>query len=165
MKTLSILRHAKSSWDNADIEDIDRPILPKGEKRTLRVCQFLNTNHLVPELIYSSPAKRALQTAQIIETETNLNANIQRVEAFYPGHIKAYLKQINSIAENYTHAMIIGHNPELSKLAADLLNENREWWIPTSGLVIVTFTNELWQEIRLGQGNLLHYIKPKTAFK
>ncbi|PKP09147.1 MAG: hypothetical protein CVU09_12485 [Bacteroidetes bacterium HGW-Bacteroidetes-4] len=162
MKTLMLMRHAKSSWKEPLPEDRDRPILKKGIKRTKRTALFIKEKGLIPELILSSPAVRAWQTAELLIEELVTNLKIKQVDAMYPGSSAALLKTIWQVNNKYSRLMIIGHNPGLSDLACYLLGNQEASWIPTSGLVVISFVNGRWQETKPGEGVMLHYIQPKA---
>lgn len=162
MKTLLLMRHAKSSWKEPLPEDRERPILEKGIKRTRRTAAFIKNEGLVPDLILSSPAVRAWQTADLLLEELKISLKPKQIDAMYPGSSAALLKAIWQVNNRHRHLLIIGHNPGLSDLACYLLGTQEASWIPTSGLVVISFLNDQWQEIKPGQGVLLHYIQPKT---
>ncbi len=161
MKTVSILRHAKSSWDNPLLEDFDRPIISKGLKRTARICDFIKQQDIFPDIVVSSPALRAMQTAEIVIENLKIKSSVKTMDAFYPGHAKAFFNQLKQADDVYSHIMIIGHNPGLSEFACNILNSNEASWIPTSGLVVVNFDCRCWNQIAMGNGMLVHFIKPK----
>ncbi|MGD9993024.1 MAG: histidine phosphatase family protein [Salinivirgaceae bacterium] len=162
MKTLMLMRHAKSSWKEPLPEDRERPILNKGIKRTRRTARFITEKGLIPELILSSPAVRAWQTADLLLEELGTNIKIKQVDALYPGSSAALLKATWQVNDKYNSLLIIGHNPGLSDLACYLLGTQEASWIPTSGLVVISFLYDRWQEIKPGEGSMLHYIQPKA---
>jgi phosphohistidine phosphatase len=162
MKTLMLMRHAKSSWKEPLPEDRERPILHKGIKRTRRTTGFITEKGLVPELILSSPAVRAWQTAELLLEELGTHIKIKPVDALYPGSSAALLKATWQLNDKYNSLLIIGHNPGLSDLACYLLGTQDASWIPTSGLVVISFHYDRWQEIKPGEGTMLHYIQPKA---
>lgn len=162
MKTLSILRHAKSSWEYPDLSDFERPLLNKGVKRTLLICKVLAENNSIPELIITSSAKRAKETAKIVLDKLNVPLhNLKKNKEFYPGYAKTFLKEISDVDKNISHLMIVGHNPGLTDLAYQLVKDENIDWIPTSGLVQITFDCEEWSEIDFSNAKLLNYLIPK----
>ncbi|MGE4288729.1 MAG: histidine phosphatase family protein [Salinivirgaceae bacterium] len=162
MKTLMLMRHAKSSWKEPLPEDRDRPLLNKGIKRTKRTAAFINEKELIPELVLSSPAVRAWQTAELLIEELRTNLKTKQVDAMYPGSSAALLKTIWQVNNKYSRLMLIGHNPGLSDLACYLLGNQEASWIPTSGLVVISFVENNWQDTKPGDGVMLHYIQPKA---
>lgn len=162
MKTLSILRHAKSSWEFPELNDFDRPLLNKGVKRTLLICEKLNQLEQKPDLIISSPAKRAHETAIIICEKLNIPLqNLISEETFYPGYEKSFRKKLASIDQNISHVMVVGHNPGLTDLAYSFLKDESIDWIPTSGFVNIEFDCKKWKSASEENARLIHYLIPK----
>ncbi len=162
MKTLSILRHAKSSWDYPELSDFDRPLLNKGVKRTLLVCNSLLLEKSIPDLIISSPAVRALETVSIVVDKLNLNTNNSTInKLFYPGYSKTFADVILKIENRVNHLMLVAHNPGLTDLANRFLNNDSIEWIPTSGLVQIVFSCETWKDINTENASLKRYLVPK----
>lgn len=162
MKTLSVLRHAKSSWEYPDLTDFERPILTKGVKRTLRICETLKQVELIPDLIISSPAVRAHETAEIIFDQFTLQKKQLIInDNFYPGFVKKIISTVNKLDNKVKHAMIVGHNPALTDMANHFLGYNIIDWIPTSGLVTIQFDCKKWEDISAKNATLIHYLKPK----
>lgn len=162
MITLSILRHAKSSWDYPDLVDIDRPILNKGVRRTLRICDALNERKSLPDRIISSPAKRAIETADIIIEKLNLPLQAPEInEHFYPGYARNITNELIKVNSKTKHLMIVGHNPGLTELVYSFVKEDYIDWIPTSGLVQIHFNCNNWNDISHSNATLLRYLTPK----
>jgi len=162
MKTLSVLRHAKSSWEYPDLTDFERPLLTKGVKRTLLICEALKKVELVPDLVVSSPAVRALETAEIIIDQFNLQKKqLIKNEHFYPGYVKKINSLVTKLDNKVKYAMIVGHNPAFTDLANTFLGNNFIDWIPTSGLITIQFDCKKWEDINAKNATLIHYLKPK----
>jgi phosphohistidine phosphatase len=161
MKTLSILRHAKSSWENTSLDDFDRPILSKGFVRTQKVCKYMLNMHLKPDCILSSPALRAFQTANIVIEELNLSLVPQICKNFYPGGVDEILDEISKISQNIEHVMVVGHNPVLTDLFAQVCEELDIEWLPTSSLATLEFEISDWKELKGKIGVCTHYAIPK----
>lgn len=165
MKRLTIMRHAKSSWEFPELSDFERPLIEKGIKRTLRTCRFLHEKQLYPDTIFSSPALRAKDTAMLVAKNLPVTHEIQWIEPFYPGNPAAFIKQLSKADNSLNHILVIGHNPGLSNFACLLLNSTETDWIPTSGCAIIDIDIEKWEEPFAAKGKLLHYIKPKELAK
>lgn len=166
MKILSILRHGKSSWDFPDLSDFERPLLTKGVKRTLRVCNALTDAKIIPDRVISSKAKRALETANIVIEKLNVPLHhLLLNDQFYPGSTNHYLDEIFKTNNNIKHLMIVGHNPGLTDLASTLLNKSSIDWIPSSGLVHIEFNCDNWEDIDLKNAKMLNYFIPKELKK
>jgi len=147
MKTIYLIRHAKSSWENPTLTDENRPILPKGIKRTKKIADYLYDNKHFPELIISSHAKRALETAIIIAKKLKYPENkIIISEKIYHNGIDGYFDTTFSVSEIYESVMIFGHNPTISNFSNYFIKKLEDY-IPTSGLVILQFDTDKWSEI------------------
>jgi len=155
------MRHAKSSWDYPDLTDEERPLIEKGIKRTEKTCSFIKTKQLIPEVVYCSPAIRAMETARLVVKQLNLPSQPVFAESFYPGISEYYFSHIKKVDPNLQHIMIVGHNPGVSNFACELLSNQIAEWIPTSGCVVIQLDIRRWDEIVPGKGTLRFYIEPK----
>lgn len=161
MKTLYIVRHAKSSWDHPELHDRERPLLEKGKKRTRHIIEYFLENNISVDLILSSPAVRALETARLIARAMNypiddihIHNNIYTSDAEKLHNIFFDLPQdINSL-------MITGHNPTLTTFANYFLEKKIDW-IPTSGVVSISFDTNKWEDLYTSAKKLNFYITPK----
>ena len=144
MKTLYIARHAKSSWDHPELIDEQRPLLEKGIKKTGIITDYLIDNNISVDLIISSHAVRALETAKIIakaihypEDEIIINEHI------YFSDIDDLTEQLSNLSDQLKSVMIVGHNPTLTDFANYLLEKKIDW-LPTSGIVSINFKTQHW---------------------
>jgi phosphohistidine phosphatase len=161
MKTLTIMRHAKSSWAFPDLTDEERPLIEKGIHRTGKTCRFIKEEHILPEAIFSSPAVRAIETAHLVCKQLNLVFQPIVVESFYPGEPDYYLAFLKKVDSSINHVMIIGHNPGVSNFACELLSNQVAEWIPTSGCAIIQLPIQSWTDAAAGKGKLKYYVEPK----
>ena len=138
MKTLLIMRHAKSSWDNAAMSDFERPLNERGIRTAPLMGEYIRENQLQPELIVSSPAERAKQTA-----------------IFGVGQL---LEVIGEQPESVKSILLIGHNPGLEGLVKFTTGELHA--MPTAALVIVDLQISKWSDISDSKGNLRDLIRP-----
>lgn len=162
MITLSILRHAKSSWDYPDLSDFDRPLRNKGIKRTQKVCTYLLERKIEPDLVLSSKAIRAMDTAKQVVENLNLEKSIiQGVEDFYPGSTSAFFNAMKQTDVEVNHLMVVGHNPSITDFANQLLVNKVIDWVPTSGLILLNNNADSWQDVQFKEWNLEDYIIPK----
>lgn len=161
MKTLYIVRHAKSSWDFPHLEDIDRPLNKRGEKDAPKMARRLEDRGIFPDLMLSSPAKRALTTCQTIAEALDYPQKaIEISEKLYHAGEDGLLNVIQHIDNTWASLMIFGHNPGFTALATDLTDSYIDN-IPTCGIVACTFEVDEWQAIAYGQGKLLFFDYPK----
>jgi phosphohistidine phosphatase len=159
MKQLYILRHGKSSWEQPLAADFDRPLLPKGEKRTRKIAAYLLEKGMIPGLIVSSPAKRAAQTARIVADL--LNSRIVFDENLYHAHSAAIADIIAAQSDDTGSLMIVGHNPGLTSFANEYMQAEIDW-LPTSGLAAATFDTGKWTDLPLAGIVNSFVITPKT---
>lgn len=147
MKTLYIVRHAKSSWDFPDLPDIDRPIIEKGINNTKKIATELRNKNIFVDLMICSHAKRARETSKIIAA--GINYPIEKIEIsknIYEVSDDDIFDVINEADDNKISLMIIGHNPTLTQFANRFLEEQIEI-LPTSGVVAISFETNSWLEI------------------
>ncbi|CAN5419030.1 histidine phosphatase family protein [soil metagenome] len=163
MKTLFVLRHAKSSWDNNDLSDFDRPLNKRGLKTVPLMGEIMYENGYLPSLIVSSPAKRAKQTAILIKETAQMRSKIRYVEGIYEASPFQLLQIVSELDETHESAMIVGHNPGLEGLVKILTGKSRV--MPTATLAIVDLNPEKWSEITPESGKLRTVIRPKENLK
>ena len=116
MKTLLILRHAKSSWKNTGLADHDRPLTKRGKRDAPRMGRLLRDENLTPDLIVSSTAKRALDTAEAVAEASGYEGEVESRPEFYMAGPEAYLRALRALSDDYECVMVIGHNPGLEEL-------------------------------------------------
>lgn len=161
MKTLSILRHGKSSWELGDLKDIDRPLLEKGINRTKRVCHYMKEHGIKPDCIITSPAARAVETANIVIEELKLSLFPQISKRLYPGKTEAILDKLSELDRDVQHVMIVGHNPVFTDLTLEKTQDFTLDWLPTSGLITIDFNMKSWEYVLGARGTCRHYAIPK----
>jgi phosphohistidine phosphatase len=145
MKTLHIIRHGKSSWDLPGIADIDRPLIEKGIVNNYLMAERLKQKFSLPELIYSSPANRAIHTAIIFSRVLKINLNCIVIEnRMYEAETSSILDLVEETKSNINNLTIIGHNPVFTDLANLFLPESL-LNIPTSGVVSLQFDMKDWK--------------------
>ena len=145
MKTLLILRHAKSSWKNLSLADIDRPLNKRGKRDAPRIGSLLREEDLVPDLIISSPALRARKTAKAVSKNSGYEGKIQTENDFYPGDPDSFIEAFYSIPDEVDRVLIVAHNPGLEELLYVLTGESA--WMPTSALAKVSLPVEKWLDL------------------
>jgi phosphohistidine phosphatase len=148
-RQLYIIRHGKSSGDNEGLDDIDRPLNERGLRSAGKMAERLMAMGLVPDLVYSSPANRALNTALIMQRTWGLDPS--RMEIFDDLYM-AYLEEISDVVEKAPDKIeslaIFGHNPSFTMYANKFLRHPLDN-LPTAGVVVVTLESDSWK--RLGR--------------
>jgi len=161
MKTITLLRHAKSSWDNADLVDFDRPLNSRGKKNAPDMARRLKIAGIRPSLILSSPARRAWSTAKLIAAEITYPIEfLQRDRDLYHAGTSRLLDVLATQDEGFNSILMIAHNPGLTDLANDLipgLTTN----LPTCGFVSVLVDVDTWDLRGRRSAELIEYNYPK----
>lgn len=147
MKTLYIVRHAKSAWDQNGIADHERPVLEKGKKRTKKIIDYLLEKKVNPDLIISSDAVRAKETAGILAKGLSYpKNNLQLSGALYQCDTDTLIRQFYDISDDVNSLMIVGHNPTMTTFANMFLDKKIDW-LPTSGVVCIEFETDKWEHV------------------
>ena len=158
MKTWVMVRHAKSSWE-INLPDRERPLADRGVKDAILVGQELNKHNLHIDQVYSSPAKRAFDTALLMVSELGiLTENIQIEEELYDFIGEQSLRFVRTLPNDQNSIMTFGHNNACTQLAQSLGNYT-DSNIPTATAVIFHFDVSLWSDIQLCDCTS---IRPKT---
>jgi phosphohistidine phosphatase len=146
MKTLFLVRHAKSSWDDIALPDRDRPLNDRGKRDAPKVGKRLAKRDVKPDLILSSPARRALTTAEIIARKLDYKLKKMVVDdRLYAVGADDLLKVIHKLGENVECVMLFGHNPELTALAHRLSSEITH--LPTCTAAEFRFDAKSWSKV------------------
>lgn len=146
MKTLFLVRHAKSSHDNPALSDRERPLNDRGRQEALQMGRLLAKRHVKPDLIISSPAVRALATAQVIARKLDYDSrHIAIDERLYAGTADVVLCVVRSLNKKVDCLMLFGHNPEISKFAEHLLGETCD--LQTCALAEFRYEIKAWYDI------------------
>jgi phosphohistidine phosphatase len=146
MKTLFLVRHAKSSWDDPALADKDRPLNDRGKRDAPKMGERLAKAGAKPDLILSSPAKRALTTAEIIARKLGYKRkNIVVDDRLYAVESEVLLEVIRRLDDGAECVMLFGHNPELTELAHRLSSKISH--MPTCAVAELTFDVKSWKRI------------------
>jgi phosphohistidine phosphatase len=145
MKTLLLLRHAKSSWDDPTLADHDRPLSGRGRRDAPRMGELLRDEDLVPEVILSSTAKRARKTAEAVAEASHFDGEIRLVGDLYGADVDTLIELLRTVADESDRVLMIGHNPELTELVEALTR--RIELLPTGALAAITLPIQRWAEL------------------
>jgi phosphohistidine phosphatase len=164
-RTLILLRHGKSDW-NTDDDDFNRPLKKRGKNASTLAGQWLNRHKLTPDYVISSPARRALQTAEIAcEAMGIQKKNIYRQRHIYLATPEELLHVLADCPLQAKRVMLVGHNPGLEELLYYLINGNMT--IPEDGKIMPTATfailrlPDYWDNLNSGEANLEFLIRPR----
>ena len=169
MLTLSLLRHAKSSWVDPDLGDHERPLTKRGTRDAPRVGALMLAESIVPDLILCSGAVRARATLTLVMAQLEgARPQIIYDDALYLAEPSALLQRLGSIERSMHHVMLVGHNPGMHALALELTGagERRDLarlalGFPTTALAVLDFEPSRWDMIGAGQGRLRLFVTPK----
>jgi phosphohistidine phosphatase len=165
MKTLYLVRHAKSSWKYPDLDDFERPLNKRGRRSAPLMGTILTKLRVAPDLIISSPANRAAMTARIIAARINYPLEkIQYSEAIYEFSEDALIRVIKQIDDRVNKAMVVGHNPAANGLA-NYIGDRPISNIPTCGVCCVELDISSWPKIsdHCGKVKFFEYPKKHTS--
>jgi phosphohistidine phosphatase len=153
MKRLLILRHAKSSWKKAALEDHDRPLNKRGKHDAARMGDLLRRQGLLPQLAISSTAKRARTTLDRLLDAGEMACEVQLAPEIYLASAMEIIDFLRQIPDRYTRVMVVGHNPGLEDLIQKLTGE--AIGLPTAGLVLIDCGCRHWRDLDSGQTSAL----------
>lgn len=161
VRNLFIIRHAKSDW-NFDVSDFDRPLNTRGFADAPKIAERLNEYPIKPDLLVSSPAKRALTTAQLFANQLEMPiGTIQTDMRIYEALPTTLLKIIGEFDNIYRSIALFGHNPGLT-LLVNYLADEQIYNLPTCGLVHIRFDDvEDWASVSGGLGSQVWFAYPK----
>lgn len=161
MKTIILIRHAKSSWDFPDLSDFDRPLNKRGANDAPMMGKRLRKFRVEPDLIVSSPAKRAYKTAKSISRELGYPKDkILLDDTIYEADLSDLLRVVQGLDNALGIVMIFGHNPGFT-LLANFLAGTPVTNIPTCGIFCIDFDLDSWKEIGEKKGILKFFDYPK----
>jgi phosphohistidine phosphatase len=145
VKTLLLLRHAKSSWKDADLDDHDRPLNKRGKRDAPRMGQLLREVNLVPDLIVASTAKRARKTAEHVIAESGYRGPTQITGELYLVGGQQLRSLVASLPEPHDKVLLIGHNPGLEELLESLIGSYTP--LSTAALAHVELMTDRWSQL------------------
>jgi len=149
MKTLFIARHAKSSWDDIRISDHDRDLLTTGIERTVKVATFLKSKNVIPDLIISSSAVRALKTARLLAEGMGYNMKKIKISpSLYNCDEDDVFDELYDLSGNIQSVMVVGHNPTFTDFSNYFIKKKyRIDNLPTSGVIAIKIKTKKWKKI------------------
>jgi phosphohistidine phosphatase len=163
MKRLYIARHAKSGWDYTNVKDIDRVLAERGisDAYLMATC-FVKDKREIPEIIYSSPATRAIHTALIFSRVSGYAAEkITINSSLYGASQKDLLSEISKLDDRYNRVMLFGHNDGFTHLVNYLMSNESIDNLPTAAIACIDFEISNWEGISNLKGNLQFLYRPK----
>ena len=168
MKTLILMRHAKSAWDDAHQKDIDRPLSPRGQKAAPRMGVALAAAGYAPKLVLCSTARRARETLDLVKPSLPDQTKVDYISGFYMASPRDLLTGIGKAPATADTIMLVGHNPGLGSLAGLLAGSgdskalgNLHLKFPTGAIAVLAFDANRWGDLAPGGGKLLAFLRPR----
>jgi len=162
MKTLLLLRHAKSSRDVPNVADHERPLNERGKQAAKQVGRFLRDEDLVPDLILSSTAVRARKTSQKAAKACDYPRAIELEDRLYLANAHAHYTVVRGVEAGCKRLLLVGHNPGISEFLNQLTSAEEE--LPTAALAIVTLSIDRWKDLTAKtRGKLVKIWRPRES--
>ncbi len=159
MKTLLLLRHAKSDWDNTGLPDFDRPLAPRGRRDAPTMGKALNKRKPLPDLIIASPAVRSRETIEAVIEAAKLDIQPQFDESIYGASSDELLALVRRLPKTSSCVLLVGHNPGFEELVGILTGAYES--MPTAALACIAFQVDHWEDVQDKAGKLAWLLTPK----
>ena len=160
MKKLLLLRHAKSSWDDASIPDHDRPLNRRGKQNAMEIGKYLKERKIIPEQIICSTANRAHETAKLVALTSGYRDRVKTSISLYEASFKDYVLLMQNIDDTYKIILIIGHNPILESILEKVTGETHV--MKTCTLANIDLPVDNWKTFDAGiKGTLIDLVKAR----
>jgi phosphohistidine phosphatase len=159
MKTLLLMRHAKSDWKHAEMPDHERPLNKRGNKDAPTMGSLIKDKELVPQKILCSTAVRATETARIVQEKSGFTGETIFLDSYYLAEPNAYLEALQTLPDDIERVMVIGHNPGLEGLLQILSGQI----VPLSTCAVAHLVLRInhWNELNMdGEGELVETFSP-----
>jgi phosphohistidine phosphatase len=163
MKTLCILRHAKSSWNDPDLSDHERPLNDRGKKAAPFMGRLIADRDITPDVIVSSPAVRAKTTAELVKESAHLTSRLKIDDRIYEASPLSLQKVVSEIEDDAGSAMIVGHNPGIEGFIRYLTG--RQEPMPTAALAVIRLNIDRWADVSANSGELRRVIRPREEMR
>ena len=167
MKLLYLFRHAKSSWDDPDLDDFDRPLNKRGRKSAKAMAAFFRESGITPETILCSPAKRTRETLKHLAPVLG-TAPVHLDRRIYEASYQTLLLCLADLPPEVNSTLLIGHNPGLERLALYLMSDHGHGpggarlqdKYPTGSLAVLSAPADRWDDLKVGSCRLDDFVRP-----
>ena len=164
MKTLLLMRHAKSSWKETDLADHERPLNKRGQKDAPRMGSIVADHELVPQRLLSSTAVRARQTAEAVAETAGFRGEVDYLDKLYLAEAEEYIAALRELPDTTERVMVIGHNPGLETLLQIL--SGRIESLPTAVIAHLVLPIQRWSELTPDtNGEIVDIWRPKELLE
>jgi phosphohistidine phosphatase len=168
MKTIYMLRHAKSSWDDSSLPDHDRPLSDRGRAAAPRMGAYMDEAGYLPDLVLCSTSTRTRQTLDAVLSELGAEPAIEFQEELYLAGPGEMVDLVRSVPDTVESVLMVGHNPGTGMVAAALSGDGPPERIhlmrakfPTAGLAIIELSVDRWKDVESGCGSLNEFVPPR----
>jgi phosphohistidine phosphatase len=159
MKTLFVLRHAKSSWSDPDLSDFDRPLNERGLRAAPMIGDLMKQCSFEPSILVSSPALRARLTAGLVKEAAELEAEVRYDDRIYEASPQGLLQVVSEQDDEDMSMMMVGHNPGIEGFIRFLTSRLEP--MPTAALAVIDLNIDRWADIAGGSGELRDIYRPR----
>lgn len=164
MKTLLLMRHAKSSWKDNKTKDRERPLNKRGRHDAPIMGQILADHELVPQAILSSSAERARETAEALAKTSHFDGDVIYLDKLYMGEPEDYIETLRDLPNEVERVMVIGHNPGLEMLLQLMSGQIQS--MPTAVIAHLVLPVDHWSELSMNtSGEVVDIWRPKEVSK
>lgn len=167
MRTVYLLRHAKSSWDDPSLPDIERPLAGRGQNAARRMGEYMRDNELIPDAVLCSSARRAVETWEGVRPALG-PTKFHMAENLYMASPEIVLAWLRRLPADFSSVLVIGHNPTFEETARQLALEGHRKALarlhrkyPTAALAVIHFDVDDWRAVGWGGGHLDRFVRPK----
>jgi phosphohistidine phosphatase len=168
MLTLSLLRHAKSSWTSPTLPDQDRPLNARGLADAPVMGRAMAKHGIDPTLVLCSSARRTRDTLALVLPELKIEPRVIYDDALYHASASEMLRALRGVGTDTNSVMLVGHNPEIHALALDLIGKGPQGLkmrllekLPTTGFVVIAFPFQSWDQVTVNSGELKLFLTTK----
>lgn len=166
MSLLHLVRHAKSSRDDAGLDDFDRPLAPRGRKSAPTMARWMVENDVTPGLVLASTAKRCRETWALMRPAFKPTPEVEFEDGLYLASAEELLDRVRRLPEKRHEVMLVGHNPGLHDLALRLVSGHGiehgrlAEKFPTGALCTIDFGRASWRHTAAKSGQLIRFVRP-----
>jgi phosphohistidine phosphatase len=168
MKILTLLRHAKSGWDNPGLRDFDRPLNRRGRKAAQAIGRAMRAEGMAFDAVLASPAVRVSETLKDLREAYSRDLDITEDQSLYLASPAVLLERIHEVDDGVERLLLVGHNPGLEQLTLLLAGCAEEGLLdcvadkyPTAAVAVIRFDVASWADVAEGQGKLTRFLRPR----
>ena len=161
------MRHAKSSWDDSELADHDRPLAPRGRKGAGLIAQHMKKSGLEPSVVLCTSALRARQTLELIRPALAKGTAIKIEPKLYGATSNELMTRIRRLSPTAASVLVVGHNPAIQDLVLELASGSKELGairakFPTAALVVLDAPIDEWRQLAPGEASIVDFVTPKS---